>query len=187
MADSKNSNSKKLNSRKSNSKKCIALIGFMATGKSTIGPLLAEKMGYTFIDTDAMVEVDIHMKITDIFAELGENIFREAEHKALKKALEMENIILSTGGGVILFERNRKLLNEKAFVVSLSAQAETIFDRVKGEQTRPLLQCEDPLLRIKQMMAERQAYYDCCDLKISTDDLSAEACCQNIIEAYQQD
>ena len=168
------------------SKWCIALIGFMATGKSTIGPLLAEKTGYAFIDTDAMVEADMGMKITDIFVELGEAAFREAEHQALKKALDMENMVLSTGGGIILFERNRKLLKEKAFVVSLSARAETVFDRVKGDETRPLLQCEDPLLRIRQMMAERQVYYDCCDLKISTDDLSAEACCQKIIEAYQK-
>ena len=175
------------NSKKSNLKKCIALIGFMATGKSTIGPLLAKKCGYDFVDTDAMVEADKGMKITDIFSELGEDAFREAEHQALKKALAMENRILSTGGGIILFERNRKLLNERAFVVSLTASAETVFDRVKDDKTRPLLQCEDPLLRIKQMMVARQTYYDQCDLKISTDDLSAEDCCKLIIETYQKE
>ncbi|MBU4439868.1 MAG: shikimate kinase [Firmicutes bacterium] len=175
------------NSRKSNSTKCIALIGFMATGKSTIGPLLAEKMGYTFVDTDAMVEADMGVKISDIFSEMGEDVFRNAEHEALKKALGMEDSVLSTGGGIILFERNRELLAEKAFVVSLAAQAETIFNRVKGDKTRPLLQCEDPLLRIKQMIAERQQYYNTCDLKISTDNLSAEACCQRIIEAYEKE
>lgn len=165
-------------------RKSIALIGFMATGKSTIGPLLAEKMGCTFVDTDAIVEADMGKKIADIFSEMGEDVFRDAEHEALKKALEMENSVLSTGGGVILFERNRKLLEERAFVVSLAASAETVFDRVKGDDTRPLLQCEDPLSRIKQMMAERQAYYDHCDFKISTDSLSAETCCKMIIEAY---
>ncbi len=168
------------------SKKNIALIGFMATGKSTIGPLLAEKNGYALIDTDKLVEADMGMKIAAIFSTLGEAEFREAEHKALKKALEMDKTVISTGGGMILLKKNRELLTQKAFVVSLSAQPETIFDRVKGDNTRPLLKCEDPLLRIKQLLAERQQYYDCCDFKISTDDWTAEQCCQKILEAYRE-
>lgn len=168
-----------------NEKKCIALIGFMATGKSSIGPLLARELEYDFIDTDAMVEAELGRPVSDIFTELGEDAFRDAEHEALKKALNMENIVLSTGGGIILFKRNRKLLAEKAFVVSLSAEPETIYRRVKDDDTRPLLKCEDPLLRIRQMLAERQAYYDVCDFKISTETWSAEACAQKIIEVYR--
>lgn len=167
-----------------NEKKCIALIGFMATGKSTIGPLLARELEYDYWDTDAMVEADLGRSVTEIFAQLGEDAFRDAEHEALKKALNMENIVLSTGGGIILFKRNRQLLAEKAFVVSLSAQPETIFGRVKDDHTRPLLRCEDPLLRIRQMLAERQAYYDICDFKISTETWTAEECCQKIKKAY---
>ena len=164
--------------------KCIALIGFMATGKSTIGPLLARELEYDYLDTDAMVEADMGMSITDIFAQLGEDAFRDAEHEALKKALTMGNIVLSTGGGIILFKRNRKLLAERAFVVSLSAQPETIYGRVKDDTTRPLLKCEDPLLRIRQMLAERQEYYDVCDFQISTETWTAEGCCQKIKEAF---
>lgn len=167
-----------------NEKKCIALIGFMATGKSTIGPLLARELEYDYWDTDAMVEADLGRSVTDIFAQLGEDIFRDAEHEALKRALNMENIVLSTGGGIILFKRNRQLLAEKAFVVSLSAQPETIFGRVKDDQTRPLLRVEDPLLRIRQMLAERQKYYDVCDFKISTETWTTEECCQKIKNAF---
>jgi len=169
-----------------NDKKCIALIGFMATGKSTIGPLLAQELGYDFIDTDAMVEAEMGMEIADIFAQLGEDSFRDAEHEALKKAVNREKTVLSTGGGIILFKRNRQLLAEQAFVVSLSAQPETIYGRVKNDDTRPLLRCEDPLLRIRQMLAERQAYYDNCDFSISTETWTAEACCQKIKEAYKK-
>jgi shikimate kinase len=165
-------------------KNCIALIGFMATGKSTIGPLLARELEYDFIDTDAMVEADMGMTIADIFAQLGEDAFRDAEHEALKKALNMEKIVLSTGGGIILFKRNRKLLAEQAFVVSLSAQPETIYGRVKDDDTRPLLKCNDPLQRIKQILAERQVYYDVCDFKISTETWTAEECCQKIKKAF---
>ncbi|WP_373483698.1 shikimate kinase [Acetobacterium sp.] len=164
--------------------KCLALIGFMATGKSTIGPLLARELEYDYLDTDAMVEADMGRSVTDIFAQMGEDTFRDAEHEALKKALSMENTVLSTGGGIILFKRNRQLLMEKAFVVSLSAQPETIYGRVKDDHTRPLLRCEDPLLRIRQMLAERQKYYDVCDLKISTETWTAEEICQKIKKAF---
>ncbi len=167
-------------------KKCIALIGFMATGKSTIGPMLARELEYDYIDTDVLVEAEMGMTIADIFAQLGEDAFRDAEHEALKKALCMENIVLSTGGGIILYKRNRKLLADKAFVVSLSAQPETIYGRVKEDHTRPLLKCEDPLLKIRQLLAKRQQYYDICDFKISTETWTADACCQKIKEAYGQ-
>jgi len=163
----------------------IALIGFMATGKSTIGPLLAEKLGYVFIDTDAMVEESMGMKISEIFRDLGESAFREAEHQALKKALAMEKVIISTGGGVILFERNRQMLKEKAFVVSLTCQPETIFERIQGDQSRPLLRSSDPLKQIKMMMAERQSFYEDCDFQISTEEWTTPECCEKIVSLYK--
>src|SRR5665647_2847369 len=141
----------------------IALIGFMATGKSTIGPLLAEKLGYVFVDTDEMVETAMGMKIFEIFNDLGEDAFREAEHQALKEVVVMEKVIISTGGGIILFGRNRKLLKEKTFVVSLTCQPETIFERVQGDHSRPLLRSDDPLGQIMIMMAGRREYYEDCD------------------------
>lgn len=170
-----------------NKKTCIALIGFMATGKSTIGPLLAKQLDYTFVDTDDLVESNMKMKISDIFSELGEAVFRDAEHKALKEALEMENIVLSTGGGIVLSEGNRRLLKEKAFIVSLTAQPETIFNRIKGDETRPLLKSDDPLKRINEMMGERQKYYKECDFEISTEEWIELECCEKVAEAYQKE
>lgn len=168
----------------SSAKQSIALIGFMATGKSTIGPLLAQELEFELIDTDALVEAEIGMSVADIFSQLGEEAFRDAEHQALKKALSVGSRVISTGGGMILFKRNRKLLADQGFVVSLSAQPETIYQRVKDDDTRPLLKCQDPLLRIRQMLAERQHYYDACDFKISTENWSAEDCCQKIKAAF---
>jgi len=167
-------------------KTCIALIGFMGTGKTTIGPLLAEKLNYTFIDTDEMVETAMSMKISDIFSSFGENAFRDAEYEALQDALGRERVVVSTGGGIVLFERNRKLLREKAFVVTLAAKPETVFKRVQGDESRPLLKSEDPLMRIKQLMAARQKFYNNCDLNISTDDCMALECCEKIVKAYQK-
>ncbi|MGV8907255.1 MAG: shikimate kinase [Acetobacterium sp.] len=167
--------------------KRLVLIGFMATGKSTIGPLLAEKLDYLFIDTDAMIEEQLGIKISEIFRDLGEDVFREAEHRALKKALGLEKVVISTGGGVILFERNRKLLREKAFVVSLTCEPETIFKRVQGDQSRPLLRANDPLNEIKKMMAERHEYYEECDFKISTEKWTTPECCENIMIKYNNE
>ncbi|MBC3797904.1 shikimate kinase [Acetobacterium tundrae] len=166
-------------------KTCIALIGFMGTGKSTIGPLLAKKLNFTFVDTDDLVETAMGMKIADIFSDLGESAFREAEYEVLKEAVTGKRVVLSTGGGIVLFERNRKLLKENAYVVSLTAQPETIFIRVQENETRPLLKSEDPLRRIRQMMAERQKYYDDCDLIISTDDYTALECCERVVKSYR--
>jgi len=165
---------------------CIALIGFMATGKSTIGPLLAEKLGYTFIDTDEMVEAAKKMRISEIFNNLGENAFREAEYDVLKQVISLEKAVISTGGGIVLFERNRKLLREKSFVVNLTCRPETIFKRVQGDQSRPLLNTEDPLKRIIRMMEERREYYEACDFKISTEDFTEQECCEKIVFAFEK-
>lgn len=164
----------------------IALIGFMATGKSTIGPLLAKKIGYTFIDTDEMVEKAMGMTIFEIFKNLGEDAFREAEHAALKEAVERKQSVISTGGGIILFERNRRLLREKTFVVSLTSQPETIFKRIQGDHSRPLLAGKDPLGQIIKIMGERQEFYEACDFKLSTEKRTAEACCEKILAAYKK-
>lgn len=163
----------------------IALIGFMGTGKSTIGPLLAEKLGYRFIDTDLMVEEELGMEISEIFQNLGESCFRDAEHLALKKALAKEKVVISTGGGAILLKENRKLLGENAFVVSLTCEPETIFQRLQGDQSRPLLKSIDPLREIKIIMANRYKYYEECDFQISTEEWTINECCQKIIRAYE--
>ena len=163
----------------------IVLIGFMATGKSTIGPLLAAELGVTFIDTDAMVEEQLGMKISEIFRDLGEPVFREAEHRALKNACDMGKVVIATGGGVILFAGNRKLLKEKAFVVSLTCEPETIFKRIQGDESRPLLRADDPLKEIKKIMAERHAFYEDYDFKISTEEWTTPECCEKIMRAYE--
>jgi len=164
----------------------MALIGFMGTGKSTIGPLLAEKLGYEFIDIDAMVEEGLGMKISEIFRNLGESGFREAEHLALKKALAMEKVVISTGGGVILLKENRKLLEENAFVISLTCEPETIFERIQGDQSRPLLKSNDPLKEIKKLMTNRYEYYEECDFQISTEEWTTKECCEKIIKVYEK-
>lgn len=171
-----------------NNRERIALIGFMATGKSTIGPRLAKRLGYKFVDTDEMVEAAMEMKISEIFEELGEVVFREKEYLALKEALEMKETVISTGGGIILFERNRKLLSENAFVVTLTSHPRIVYYRVKGNEKRPLLKKNKNLWRsIQKMMSEREVYYNICDLKVATDRGSANKCSEKIVAAYNKE
>ncbi|MGL4607839.1 MAG: shikimate kinase [Eubacteriaceae bacterium] len=171
----------------SDKKDRIALIGFMATGKTTIGPRLAKELNFDFIDTDEMIEQKTGLKISEIFERFGEKKFRELEFSALKEAMAMEKIVVSTGGGIILSPINRTLLQSKAFVVTLECSPRTVYFRVKNNQNRPLLNKDKNLFKsIEKMMSERSQFYDICDYKISTDRGSANKCCNTIIEVYKK-
>ena len=141
-------------------KRNIVLCGFMGCGKSTVGRLLAELTGYTFADSDEVIEHTEGRTIKQIFAENGEEYFRKKETETLRK-LQSENVprIISVGGGTPLREENRGLLKELGTVVYLKASPETIYQRLKGDTTRPLLQGDDPMGKITALMSEREELY----------------------------
>lgn len=140
----------------------IILVGYMGCGKTTVGKNLARICGYTFLDTDERIEEKQGRSISDIFATDGENAFRDMETECIREMLEenLEGMVISTGGGMVLREENRKLLKELGIVVLLKIEPETVYDRIKGDTKRPLLQCEDPLTRIREMMLQRAEYYE---------------------------
>jgi shikimate kinase len=117
----------------------IVLIGFMGSGKSSIGRLVAGRLGFQFVDTDAVVW-SARDRDPGIFAQHGEAHFRELETAALESMARARPCVISTGGGVIVRERNRALLRELGFVVWLTASEEVIFERVSRNARRPLLQ-----------------------------------------------
>lgn len=163
----------------------IALIGYMGTGKSTIGPLLAAKLGFTFVDTDAVIEKKIKMTISDFFAQRGEPAFRKLECQVLEELLRKKNQVIATGGGIVLQKENRCLLREKAFTVHLTADAETIFHRVSGNKKRPLLNNQSDLLaHIQNMMDERASYYAIGHITLDTGTQSADEIVQRIVYLY---
>lgn len=138
----------------------IILIGFMGSGKTTMGIRLSYKLRRTIIDTDKMIEKMEGKTISDIFAQNGEEYFRKKETETLRK-LQSENVprIISVGGGTPLREENRGLLKELGTVVYLKASPETIYQRLKGDTTRPLLQGDDPMGKITALMSEREELY----------------------------
>ncbi|RJG26035.1 shikimate kinase [Paenibacillus thiaminolyticus] len=167
------------------SNRSIVLIGFMGTGKSTVGTQLAEQLKLRFCDLDEEIVSRTGQSIPDIFAERGEAYFREQEGRILSLLLgEEAPKIIATGGGAVLKEENRKRMKEQATVIHLTAEEATIVERVRQDRNRPLLQ-GDVEERVRRLMAERRGLYDFAHLCVPTDSESVEQLCARIL-AYME-
>jgi len=137
----------------------VILIGFMGCGKTTVGLRLSYRLRRTVTDTDKEIEKEEKRTISDIFATDGEAYFRKAETECLRKMIGgTENQIISVGGGLPMREENRRLLKKLGQVFYLRATAQTIYERLKDDTTRPLLQGEDPFTKIRTLLQERGPY-----------------------------
>lgn len=148
----------------------IFLTGFMGSGKTTIGEKLAKKLGYPIVDTDQWIEQQEGMTIKQIFSEHGEAFFRELETKALKN-LTGENLVVTTGGGMVIKAENRQLMKAKGTVFFLDCSLDEILKRTAGDTTRPLLN-ERPRHEVEQLLNERLPLYRKADYIIDTTSLS---------------
>ncbi|ERT67616.1 MULTISPECIES: shikimate kinase [Cetobacterium] len=143
----------------------IALIGFMGSGKTTIGRILARSLDMKFIDIDRCISMKEKRTIPEIFEEHGEKYFRDLERSIIEEESKDNNIVISTGGGAIIDNVNIKNLKSTSFVVYLDCDVNTIYERVKRSKTRPLLtNSEDMLQTIQDLYDKRQTLY-----KISSD------------------
>ena len=148
----------------------VALAGFMGTGKSRIGWELSRRLSLTFIDTDRVIERVTCLKIPEIMELYGESVFRDYETEVVRRCLRLDEVVVSTGGGTVLREENRRLLRSRGPVVVLEASPETIYRRTRRHK-RPLLEIGDPTERIRQLLGERaHAYEDVASIKVSGDD-----------------
>lgn len=157
-------------------KKDTILIGFMGTGKSTVGKLLAQRQHRLFIDTDDYIEAKEGRSISDIFEQEGEDYFRSLETSILKELKEVtHNAVIATGGGLPLRQENAELLSQMGEVIYLQTSVDTIWERLKGDTKRPLLCTDNPRERIEQLLLERDRKYETASQKkLVTDGLSAE-------------
>lgn len=149
----------------------IILIGFMGSGKTTTGISLSYRLQCTLSDTDKMIEKREGRSISEIFAAEGEDYFREKETELLRKlGEERARQIFSVGGGTPLRAENRKLLSGLGTVVYLKVSPETVYERLKGDTTRPLLRGEDPMERIRTLLGEREEIYtEAADIVVTAD------------------
>lgn len=164
------------------------LIGYMGCGKSTIGKKMSEILNIKLVDTDAWIEERQGMTVSEIFATKGELFFRDLETGALKELLEeKELMVISVGGGLPVREENRRLLQQLGHVIYLKAEPETIYNRVKGDTTRPLLQTENPMEKIREMLGQREEKYQVAADKIVTvDDKDLSEILDEILEAVKE-
>lgn len=168
-------------------KDSIALIGFMATGKTLVGNALADALGdnYRFRETDQIIIEDAGKSIPEIFAEDGEIRFREYEIAACKKASTYENVIISCGGGIVLNKINIDFLRRNSHIVLLQATSEEIYKRAMkdGKETRPVIDKVDPKSEIEEVLNFRKPFYEAAaEIVIETTGKRIEEIVKEIIE-----
>jgi len=159
----------------------IIITGFMGTGKSIVAEELARKLRMEFIDMDQIIEERQGLTISDIFARYGENYFREQENKLVKELSRKENIVIATGGGTLLSSDNIRILSQKGKIICLYADSQTIYNRVKRKNNRPLLNVENILDKINHLMKERKKIYDNIKWKIDTTNFTTQEVVDKII------
>ena len=140
--------------------KNIFIVGAMGSGKSTIGKLLAKKLKKKFLDTDHEVEVYTNYDISTIFKKFGEELFRDKETEILNKLKDKENLVISTGGGIILKDENINLMKAIGTIVFLDINLETQIKRVKYRKHRPLLQNSNLQIELKKLKINRDPIYN---------------------------
>ncbi len=155
--------------------KKIAFIGMMGCGKTTISKLLSSKLDFLFVDLDEVFEKENNIKIKDFFKTQGETAFRKKETEILDNFSKKENIIISTGGGIVLSKENQEILfNKDIFTIYLKTSADTIFNRIKDDTTRPLLLVYEPKKEIEKILYSREYLYEKANLTITTDNKTKE-------------
>jgi len=161
--------------------KNIFLIGFMGAGKTSVGRALAKKLGLDFRDLDEVIGKGLGMTIPDIFSRFGEEFFRNEESKGLRSVAQAENQVIATGGGVILREENWEAMKDDGITIYLKASAEVLWNRVKSNLSRPLLQVEDPFERLQDLISKRVSLYERADLIVNTENIPPADVVEKII------
>jgi len=163
----------------------VALIGFMGAGKTSVGRLVAENLGFEFLDTDELIQSRIGRTIADIFAKEGEPAFRALEKQVVQELSTRDRTVISTGGGLPTNAGNLTALKSFALVVCLWASPEKIWERVRNQSHRPLLHDTDPQKKIRELLAAREPFYKQADVLINTDLRSVREAAQQITLQYK--
>jgi shikimate kinase len=162
----------------------IVLVGFMGSGKSSIGREIAGRHELRFLDTDSIIRHNYRKSIADIFASFGESAFRDEENRVLRDLKNARGVVLATGGGIVLQTRNHLLLRSLGVVVWLTASEEVTWDRVSRNQFRPLLQTADPRATIRNLMSARYPLYrSVADVTLETSGLTHQEVADRLIAA----
>ncbi len=166
-----------MNKKRPIAKRLIYLAGFMGSGKSTIGPILANTLGYRFVDVDRQIEQERGKSVTLIFKEEGERSFREMEHEVLERVSGMDEVVVALGGGTVAYEENFQLIQSSGLIVYLQLSPPAAARRMRNKTDRPMLKDENgnslpPEVleqRISELLTAREQFYNRADIVIPTE------------------
>ena len=162
--------------------KNIVLVGLMGAGKTSVGEVLSKKYRLNFVDIDYIIEINAQMSISQIFSKYGENYFRELEKMTISSCSTKYNTIISTGGGALENQENITNLKKNGILVYLKASPNILYERIKEQGNRPLLQNEKPLKTLIELLKKREKNYLKSDIIIETDNKSIEEIVKEIGE-----
>jgi shikimate kinase len=170
-------------------KTSLAMIGFMGTGKTAVGRVLAARLGKEFIELDSLIEQKAGKSIPEIFRQDGEIGFRELEIEVIKEIVDKKNVVIACGGGVVLNKINIDRLKKECVIVYLTASPAVILKRTSGDKNeRPLLDVSDRTKKIKELLRFRQPFYErAADVIINTTGLDIESVAARIVEKLRED
>jgi shikimate kinase len=165
------------------SRRCVVLIGMMGAGKTEVGTLLSEELGYEYLDTDEVVAKRAGKSIPKIFAEDGEKVFRDLESQAIHELEGRRSLVVATGGGAPVDPTNARTLRALGSVVYLKASAIELYQRIKNDKGRPLLQVENPKAEMAKLLASREPVYkEVSDFTMDTEELSVDEVVAKLID-----
>ncbi len=163
----------------------LALIGFMGTGKTSVGRLAAEQLHFEYLDTDELIQTHTGRTIADIFKTDGEAAFRALEKKVVAELANRNKTVVSTGGGLPANAENLASLKTHALVVCLWASPEKIWERVRNQSHRPLLHDPDPQKKIRELLAVREPFYKQADVLMNTDIRTVREMAQQVAHQFR--
>ena len=162
--------------------KNIILTGFMGAGKTTVGQILARSCGFEFVDLDELIVTSRGKAIKEIFADEGEEAFRNFETETLLSLQDVSRRVIATGGGIILRQENRQLLKKMGVVVYLRASFETLVKRVSKSKQRPLADLSNGTERLQSLLESRKSLYEQADIVVDTDNSDGNKVANYILE-----
>jgi len=163
----------------------VALIGFMGAGKTSVGRLVSEQLGFDYLDTDEIIQSRTNRTIADIFAKDGEPAFRKLEEQIVAELATHERTVISTGGGLPVNSENLTSLKTHALAVYLWASPEKLWERVRNQTHRPLLNTPDPKRKIRELLATREPFYRQADVLLNTELRPVREVAQQVIYQFK--
>ena len=163
----------------------IVLVGLMGAGKTSVGKRLARRLGLPFVDADDEIVKAAGCSIAEIFKKFGESAFREGERRVIARILDGGPLVLATGGGAFMDPDTRDIIAETGTSVWLDAKLETLYQRTRRRDVRPLLQNEDPKGTLERLMAQRNPVYATADITVPTANERPDATVERIVQALE--